>query len=158
MCKNAKVTFCNFSFFENSKKIFTFLQMRLGVYFTDVCGGSERSKRAKSPKSLHFTTWRSEMTQVLQPLCFPRSNQWFWDSKTHFGAQNAFRRNFTTSGAEKRARGRCCVRGFAGAANYAHFERRSAPWEHLGHFGSQWSPGLAGWLLGAQSRGLRAHG
>ena len=46
--------------------------MRFGVYFADVCGGSERSKRARSPKSLRFTTWRPEMSQVLQPLCFPR--------------------------------------------------------------------------------------
>ena len=39
-----------------------------------------------------------------------------------------------------------------------NFELQSAPLEHLGHFGSHWGPGLAGWLLRAQSPGLRAHG
>ena len=36
VCQNAKATFCNFFIFENFSKIFTFWQMRFGVYFTDV--------------------------------------------------------------------------------------------------------------------------
>ena len=85
--------------------------MRFGVVFADVWGGSERSKRAKSLKWRLFTTWRSKMTQVHPDLCFTRSNQWFWDSKTRFGAQNAFWSNFTTLGPTKCARGRGCVEG-----------------------------------------------
>ena len=81
----------------------TFLQMRFGVYFADVWGGSERSKRARSPKWHLFTTWRSKMTQVHPDLCFTRSNQWFWDSKTHFGAQTAFWSHFTTLAPKRHA-------------------------------------------------------
>ena len=156
--QNAKVTFSNFFIFGKFQKVVTFSQMRFGVYFADVWGGSERSKRAKSPKWHHFTTWHSKMTQVLQPLCFTRSNQWFWDSKTHFGAPNSFRSNLSTLGARKCARGRGCVEGKSVQARLANFELQSAPLEHLGHFGSHWGSGLAGWLLRAQSAGLRAHG
>ena len=71
----AKTQKCVFEvcyFFEKLLEIITFSQMRFGEYFADVWGGSERSKRAKSLKWHLFTTWRSKMTQVLQPLCFPR--------------------------------------------------------------------------------------
>ena len=67
-----KVDFRKEIIFRSLQKIINFCQMRFGVYFTDVWGGSERSKRAKSLKWHLFTTWRSKMTQVLQPLCFPR--------------------------------------------------------------------------------------
>ena len=70
----AKTQKCVFEVFIFRKvfEIITFSQMRFGVVFADVWGGSERSKRAKSLKWHLFTTWRSKMTQVLQPLCFPR--------------------------------------------------------------------------------------
>ena len=67
-----KSAFLKFVFFEKFLKIITFSRMRFGVYFADVWGGSERSKRGKALKWHLFTTWRSKMTQVLQPLCFPR--------------------------------------------------------------------------------------
>ena len=96
-----KVDFRKEIIFRSLQKIINFCQMRFGMYFTDVWGGSGRSKRAKSLKWHLFTTWRPKMTQVLQPLCFPMWNQWFWDSKTHFGAQNAFWSNLSTLGARK---------------------------------------------------------
>ena len=38
----------------------------------------------------------------------------------------------------------------------ASFSSKSAIWEHLGHLGSPWGPGLAGWL--AEGSELRAEG
>ena len=67
-----KCVFEVFCFFEKVSEIVTFSQMRFGVYFADVFGGSERSNRAKSLKWDIFTTWRSKMTQVHPDLCFPR--------------------------------------------------------------------------------------
>ena len=49
-----------------------------------------RPKHSKSLKWRRWRSFRSKITQVLQPLCFPRSNGWFLDPKTRLGAQNAF--------------------------------------------------------------------
>ena len=73
--------------------------MRFGVYFADVWGGSERSKRAKSLKWHHFTTWRPKMTQVLQRGALElKVRQSWWHrfllctapaTRTIFGSQGA---------------------------------------------------------------------
>ena len=108
-----------FSTFSKNKKV-TKSHFRVLAYVYDVFWCSEGSESQscvlsnlerlgapKSPRShfLYFsrknTLFRPQVTQVLQPLCFPRSNQWFWDSKTHFGAPNAFWSNLSTLGAEK---------------------------------------------------------
>ena len=78
--------------------------------------------------------------------------------KTRLGAQNAFWSNKCTLGPKDRARGRGCIEEKTVLARLANFELQSAPLEHLGHLGSHWGRGLAGWLLRAQSPGLRAHG
>ena len=39
---------------------------------------------------------------------------------------------------------------------WASFSSKSALWDHLGHLGSHWGPGLAGWL--AEGSELRAEG
>ena len=87
--------------------------------------------------------FRPQATHVLQPLCFPRSNQRFWERKVDFFEKICTFCTLPTLGAGKCAPGRCCVDGLAVPSRLANFLPQSALWEHLGPMGSQsW---LAGW-------------
>ena len=138
-------------------KIFTFSRaIREGKLQTEVHTFSSKTLQVAKVAPLELFSLQNDTSRTFSYVSdvFGCSES----PKTRLGAQNAFWSNKCTLGPKDRARGRCCIDEKLGSPNSANFLLQSAPWEHLGHFGSQWSPGLAGWLLGAQSRGLRAHG
>ena len=143
--QNAKVTFWDFFIFWELQKILTFLHMRFGVYFADVWGGSERSKRAKSPKWHIFTTWRSKMTQVSNPYVFPCQINGFGTPKRTLALKSCFRATCTLWAPEVCAWQVC--KGFCGTSKFCEL---LAPKCSLG---ALWAPKgptgpRAGWLAG----------
>ena len=141
------MTFCNFCIFRKIDNSSLFSKaIREGKLSTEVHTFSSKTLQVAKVAPLELFSLQNDTSRTFSYVSdvFGCSES----PKTRLGAQNAFWSNKCTLGPKDRARGRGCIRVNLVILKMANFELQCAPLEHLGHFGSHWGPGLAGWLAG----------